>query len=114
MERKKRLQGRRDPQSPPEPRVAPRAPRPARVSVTGEKDAAAEESGAPPPEPPPPEPPAPTEPTEGEWGDEHPKMRRMRAGVPAAAGVGARGGCGCHLVSPRAARRGRGERGRRR
>ncbi|NXL22028.1 ADDB protein, partial [Setophaga kirtlandii] len=32
--------------------------------LQGEKDAAAEESGAPPPEPPPPEPPAPTEPTE--------------------------------------------------
>ncbi|XP_030820001.1 beta-adducin [Camarhynchus parvulus] len=34
--------------------------------LQGEKDAAAEESGAPPPEPPPPEPPAPTEPTEGD------------------------------------------------
>lgn len=45
------------------------------LSVAGEKDAAAEESGAPPPEPPPPEPPEPAEPTEGEWGDKHPKTR---------------------------------------
>ncbi|NWU87515.1 ADDB protein, partial [Onychorhynchus coronatus] len=48
----------------------------------GEKDTAAEESGAPPPKPPPgsaPEPLAPAEPTEGEWGDEHPKTR---SGVP--------------------------------
>uniref|UniRef100_A0A8C3XCI8 Adducin 2 n=1 Tax=Cyanoderma ruficeps TaxID=181631 RepID=A0A8C3XCI8_9PASS len=34
--------------------------------LQGEKDAAAEESGAPPPEPPPPEPPEPAEPTEGD------------------------------------------------
>ncbi|RMB91496.1 hypothetical protein DUI87_32075 [Hirundo rustica rustica] len=34
--------------------------------LQGEKDTAAEESGAPPPEPPPPEPPEPVEPTEGD------------------------------------------------
>ncbi|NXF13490.1 ADDB protein, partial [Smithornis capensis] len=48
----------------------------------GEKDTAAEDSGAPPPKPPPsspPEPPAPAEPVEGEWGDERPKTR---SGVP--------------------------------
>ncbi|NWV81615.1 ADDB protein, partial [Dasyornis broadbenti] len=53
--------------------------------LASEKDAAAEERGAPPPEPPPPEPPAPAEPTEGEWGDEHPKTR---GGVPKSSGRG--------------------------
>ncbi|NXS80559.1 ADDB protein, partial [Erpornis zantholeuca] len=53
--------------------------------LASEKDAAAEESGAPPPEPPPPEPPAPAEPAEGEWGDEH---SEIRAGVPASSGSG--------------------------
>ncbi|NXB37060.1 ADDB protein, partial [Eulacestoma nigropectus] len=67
VERKKRLQGRRDtPKSPNSPGWHRGDPGPACLSVAGEKDAAAEESGAPPPEPPPPEPLAPVEPTEGD------------------------------------------------
>ncbi|NWH90173.1 ADDB protein, partial [Aegithalos caudatus] len=56
--------------------------------LASEKDAAAEESGAPPPEPPPPEPPEPAEPTEGEWGDKHPKTR---GGVPVSSRSGGQG-----------------------
>ncbi|NXO09576.1 ADDB protein, partial [Oriolus oriolus] len=67
VERKKRLQGRRDtPKSPNSPGWRRGDPGPACLSVAGEKDTAAEETGAPPPEPPPPEPPAPAEPTEGD------------------------------------------------
>ncbi|NXA90499.1 ADDB protein, partial [Melanocharis versteri] len=47
--------------------------------LQGEKDAAAEESGAPPPEPPPPEPPAPAEPTEG---DKSPNNTGAAAPIP--------------------------------
>ncbi|NXG03350.1 ADDB protein, partial [Sakesphorus luctuosus] len=46
--------------------------------LASEKDVAAEDSGAPPPEPPPnsaPEPSVPAEPTEGEWGDRNPQTR---------------------------------------
>lgn len=65
---------------------------PACLSVAGEKDTAAEESGAPPPEPPPPEPPEPAEPTEGEWGDKHPKTKGR---VPVSSRTGGdKGGCG--------------------
>ncbi|NXM66083.1 ADDB protein, partial [Serilophus lunatus] len=48
--------------------------------LASEKDAAAEDSGVPPPNPPPGPPPAPAEPTEGEWGDQHPKTRSSCSG----------------------------------
>ncbi|NWZ87156.1 ADDB protein, partial [Poecile atricapillus] len=50
----------------------------------------AKESEAPPTEALPPEPPAPAEPIEGEWGDEHPKMR---GGVPESSRSGGTKGC---------------------